>query len=68
MSVAIVLAGARNDSQAGCPKCDKLVHCHSEIMQMAFHPRYVQFVHDDCGTRWRRYIDEERTEIVEDTQ
>ena len=68
MSIAILPAHTRNDTQAQCPSCGKLVKCHSEITQLAFDPRYVQIIHDECGTKWRRYIDENRTEILEQSK
>ena len=53
------------NSQAHCPKCG-FVHCLNVGGNLAFGSRYLDFVHK-CGTKWRRYIDEERTEVMENS-
>jgi hypothetical protein len=50
-------------AQAGCPECG-LVECEMIAGNLAYDPRYLTFYHAECGTKWKRFIDEERTEIL----
>ena len=67
MSITIIESNGLPDAEAQCPTCGTLVKCHSDIVQLAFSPRYITFHHDKCRTAWKRYIDEERTEICSGT-
>ena len=40
------------DSQAKCPVCEKVVHCH-QFEYVNIWPKWTsKFWHKDCGTKW----------------
>ena len=62
----MLLATYDPNAQASCPKCG-FVHCLNIGGNLAFSPRYMDFEHEECGTKWRRYIDQDRTELLNET-
>lgn len=64
----MLLSSYSPDSQGHCPTCDKTVRCLLSAGNLAFHPRYVELSHPECGTVWRRYVDLDYTEIMESKQ
>jgi hypothetical protein len=61
----MLLSTYNPESQAYCPACKKLVDCWNTQGNLAFYPRYMQFRHDECGTEWRMFLDEDRdSEII----
>jgi len=61
----MLLSTCDTNAQAKCPTCGKVVQCQSTRGNLAFAPRYMEFIHELCGTKWRRYIDEARTETID---
>lgn len=53
-------------SQAQCPECKKLVHCENTGGFMMGSKPYLDFYHQECGTKWRLYYNHSETKILED--
>jgi len=51
-------------AQATCPTCKKVVDCLNTGGLLFGDSKYMDFSHEQCGTRWRNYIDENRVEIT----
>lgn len=54
-------------AQARCPRCDEVVRCRTTggLLAEGLGRRFLDFRHDECGTRWRYYIDTVETELLE---
>jgi len=64
----MMLSAYDPDCQATCPTCKKVVNAKQTGGNLAFPPRYVQIFHDECKTEWKTFIDESRTEILNERQ
>lgn len=54
----MLLSTYNPSSQASCPTCNKVVNCDMIGGNLAFIPRYMDFYHSKCKTKWRVRIDQ----------
>ena len=54
-----------HDCQATCPTCKRLVRCflHNAILSFVSN-RYVELSHEECGTRWKVFLDSHETRVI----
>ena len=52
------------DGQARCLTCEKLVEVAVVGGNLTYSPMYMEFVHKDCSTRWKCYVNSGEIEII----